>query len=416
MQFKKPELNAKKRRLAAALTIGDLRAIAKRRTPEGRLRLHRRRRRGRDLAGPRPAGVPGHRVPPGDPARRRRTSTPAARCSAARSALPFGIAPTGFTRMMQTEGEIAGAAAAAAAGIPFSPVHHGHHLDRGRRGRQPARPQLVPALHVEGPRPVDGTGRPRRRGRATTPCWSRSTSPSPGARLRDVRNGMTIPPHADPAHRRSTRSRGPAWWINFLTTEPLAFASLDRWSGTVAELLDTMFDPTVTFEDLAWIREQWPGKLVVKGVQTVADAREARRPRRRRRSCCPTTAAASSTAPRSRSTCCPRSSREVGKDLEVHARHRHHVRRRHRRRDRPRRPVHPDRPRLPLRPDGRRPDGRRPRDRDPARPGRAHHAAARRQHPRRARARATSPSWSAWRPRVRTAMHSERRASEPLKS
>jgi L-lactate dehydrogenase (cytochrome) len=65
----------------------------------------------------------------------------------------------------------------------------------------------------------------------------------------------------------------PQWWIDFLTTEPLAFASLDRWSGTVAELLDTMFDPTVTFDDLAWIRDQWPGKLVVKGIQTMADAK-----------------------------------------------------------------------------------------------------------------------------------------------
>ena len=41
----------------------------------------------------------------------------------------------------------------------------------------------------------------------------------------------------------------------------------------MAELLDTMFDPTVTFQDLEWVRSQWPGKLVVKGVQTVDDAR-----------------------------------------------------------------------------------------------------------------------------------------------
>jgi len=66
----------------------------------------------------------------------------------------------------------------------------------------------------------------------------------------------------------------PEWWINFLTTEPLAFASLDRWSGTVGELLDTMFDATVTFDDLAWIKDQWPGKLVVKGVQNLDDARQ----------------------------------------------------------------------------------------------------------------------------------------------
>jgi L-lactate dehydrogenase (cytochrome) len=95
--------------------------------------------------------------------------------------------------------------------------------------------------------------------------------PVAGARLRDTRNGMTIPPMLSPKTVVNAIPR-PAWWINFLTTEPLAFASLDTWSGTVAELLDTMFDPTVTFDDLAWIKAQWPGKLVVKGVQNVDDA------------------------------------------------------------------------------------------------------------------------------------------------
>jgi L-lactate dehydrogenase (cytochrome) len=58
-----------------------------------------------------------------------------------------------------------------------------------------------------------------------------------------------------------------------MTTEPLSFASLDRWSGTVGQYLDTMFDPSLTFDDLAWIKSQWPGKLVVKGIQTLDDAR-----------------------------------------------------------------------------------------------------------------------------------------------
>jgi L-lactate dehydrogenase (cytochrome)/glycolate oxidase len=96
--------------------------------------------------------------------------------------------------------------------------------------------------------------------------------PVAGARLRDVRNGMTIPPTLSSRTVANAIPR-PAWWINFLTTEPLAFASLDAWSGTVADLLDTMFDPTVTIEDVAWIRDQWPGKVAVKGVQSVADAR-----------------------------------------------------------------------------------------------------------------------------------------------
>ena len=95
----------------------------------------------------------------------------------------------------------------------------------------------------------------------------------------------------------------PRWWFDLLTTEPLSFASLDRWPGTVAEYMDTMFDPTVTFEDLAWIKTQWPNKLVVKGIQTLDDAR-AVVDLGVDGMCCRTTAAASSTVRRCRSTSC----------------------------------------------------------------------------------------------------------------
>ena len=94
--------------------------------------------------------------------------------------------------------------------------------------------------------------------------------PVAGARLRDTRNGMSIPPRS-PCARCSTR-RAPGWWFDLLTTEPLSFAA-GSLPGTVAEYLDSAFDPTVTFEDLAWIKSQWPNKLVVKGIQTLDDAR-----------------------------------------------------------------------------------------------------------------------------------------------
>jgi isopentenyl diphosphate isomerase/L-lactate dehydrogenase-like FMN-dependent dehydrogenase len=96
--------------------------------------------------------------------------------------------------------------------------------------------------------------------------------PVSGARIRDRRNGLTIPPALRLRSVVDALPR-PRWWIDFLTTEPLAFAALDAWPGTVEEFLDLMFDPSVDYDDLAWIREQWPGKLVVKGVQTVDDAR-----------------------------------------------------------------------------------------------------------------------------------------------
>jgi L-lactate dehydrogenase (cytochrome) len=65
----------------------------------------------------------------------------------------------------------------------------------------------------------------------------------------------------------------PGWWFNLLTTEPLEFASLTGSGGTVAELIDKVFDPSVTLDDLSWIREVWPRPLIVKGIQTVDDAR-----------------------------------------------------------------------------------------------------------------------------------------------
>jgi isopentenyl diphosphate isomerase/L-lactate dehydrogenase-like FMN-dependent dehydrogenase len=97
--------------------------------------------------------------------------------------------------------------------------------------------------------------------------------PVAGARLRDRRNGFSIPPALTIKTIANALPR-PWWWWDFLTTPPLQFASLSSWSGTVAELLDVMFDPTVDFDDLKWIRKQWPGKVVVKGVQTLDDAKK----------------------------------------------------------------------------------------------------------------------------------------------
>ena len=173
--------------------------------------------------------------------------------------------------MMQAEGEIAGATAAAAAGIPFSLSTMGTTSIEDVAAAAPdGRHWFQLYMWKDRDRSMALVDRAAKAGYDT--LLVTVDVPVAGARLRDVRNGMTIPPTLTPRTVLNAIPR-PAWWINFLTTEPLAFASLDAWSGTVADLLDTMFDPTVTYEDLAWIREQWPGKVVVKGVQTVDDAR-----------------------------------------------------------------------------------------------------------------------------------------------
>jgi L-lactate dehydrogenase (cytochrome)/glycolate oxidase len=270
MKFKKPTLSPKERRLASALTIDDLRRIAKRRTPkaafdytdgaaDGEVSLARAREAFGDVEF--------------NPAILRDVSTvdTSREVLGKRVALPFGIAPTGFTRMMQAEGEIAGATAAAAAGIPFSLSTMGTTSIEDVAAANPdGRNWFQLYMWKDRDRSMALVDRAAKAGFDT--LLVTVDVPVAGARLRDVRNGMTIPPTLTPRTVVNAIPR-PAWWINFLTTEPLAFASLDAWSGTVADLLDTMFDPTVTYDDLAWIKDQWPGKVVVKGVQTVDDAR-----------------------------------------------------------------------------------------------------------------------------------------------
>ena len=272
LRFKKPTWSAKKRRLASALTIEDLRTIAKRRTPkapfdytegaaEAELSLARARQAFEDIEF--------------HPAILRDVSTVDTGWDVLgkRVELPFGIAPTGFTRMMQTEGERAGASAAAAAGIPFALSTMGTTAieDVAAAGGENGRNWFQLYMWKDRERSMALVDRAAAAGFDT--LLVTVDVPVAGARLRDKRNGFSIPPQLTPGTVLNALPR-PAWWINFLTTEPLAFASLSKWSGTVGELLDTMFDPTVTYDDLKWIKAQWPGKLVVKGVQTVDDAKK----------------------------------------------------------------------------------------------------------------------------------------------
>src|SRR6476620_6801792 len=270
MKFKAPDLNGKRRRLSSALTIADLRLIAKRRTPkaafdytdgaaEEELSLARARQAFRDIqfhptilrdVGEIDTGwdVLGGRV-----------------------AQPFGIAPTGFTRLMQTEGEVAGAHAAARAGIPFSLSTLGtRSIEEVKAANPNGRNWFQLYMWKDRDRSMALVDRAAKAGFDT--LLVTVDVPVAGARVRDKRNGFSIPPALSVRTVLDALPR-PWWWWDFLTTEPLAFASLDRWSGTVGELLDTMFDATVDFQDLAWIRDQWPGKVVVKGIQDLDDAR-----------------------------------------------------------------------------------------------------------------------------------------------
>lgn len=271
MKFKKPELNGKRRRLDAALTTYDLQRIAKRRTPkaafdytdgaaEGELSLTRARMAFEDIEFHPDILRPAEHVD---------TSIDVLGGS---SALPFGIAPTGFTRLMQTEGEIAGATAAGEAGIPFTLSTLGTTSIENVRAANPNGRNWF-QLYVMRDREISYGLVERAATAGFDTLMFTVDTPVAGARLRDTRNGFAIPPQLTLGTIVNAIPR-PWWWYDFLTTPKLEFASLSTTGGTVGELLDSAMDPTISYDDLAVIRELWPGKIVVKGVQNVADSVE----------------------------------------------------------------------------------------------------------------------------------------------
>ena len=187
------------------------------------------------------------------------------------SALPFGIAPTGFTRLMQTEGETAGAGAAGAAGIPFTLSTLGTtSIEDVKKANPHGRNWFQ--LYVMRDREIS-YGLARRAAAAGFDTLQFTVdTPVAGARLRDKRNGFSIPPQLTLGTIINAIPR-PWWWYDFLTTPKLEFASLSTTGGTVGELLNSAMDPTISYDDLAIIRDIWPGKIVVKGVQNVADSK-----------------------------------------------------------------------------------------------------------------------------------------------
>jgi L-lactate dehydrogenase (cytochrome) len=271
LQFKTPQLDRKKARLEAALTIEDLRAIAKRRTPkaafdytdgsaESEISIRRARQAFQD--------VEFHPEVLRDVADVDTTAT----VFGATSRLPFGIAPTGFTRLMQTEGETAGAGAAHAAGIPFTLSTLGTTSIEGVQAANPGGRNWF-QLYVMRQREISFGLVERAAAAGFDTLMFTVDTPIAGARLRDKRNGFSIPPQISASTVLDTATR-PWWWFDFLTTAKLEFASLTETGGTVGELLDYAMDPSINYDDLAEIRNLWPGKLVVKGVQNVADSRK----------------------------------------------------------------------------------------------------------------------------------------------
>ena len=190
---------------------------------------------------------------------------------------PLVLAPTGFTRIADPDGELAVARAAQRAGLPYTlstlstrSIEEVRAVTDGRlwfqvyawrdRGLVKEMVQRAAAAGYE----------------ALVLTVDTAVL---GRRERDIRRGFSLPP-AIGIGTIVDGARHPGWTRSFVTSEPIRFANVvGRAVGdgaspvTLSDYINTQFDPALSWEFVVWLRSVWNGPIVLKGIQTVADAR-----------------------------------------------------------------------------------------------------------------------------------------------
>ena len=278
-QFAPIELDATKRKLGKVASVDDLRRLAKRRLPAGVFdyidggaederslasssadfsQLEFRPRVMRDVS-------------------QLDTST---RIFGEPASMPVILSPTGFTRIAHSEGELAVTRAAGRAGIPWSLSTMGTRSIEECADANPSGQKWFQIYTWKDRALVeDLVGRAKAAGYGAV--WLTVDTAVLGRRERDVRRGMTLPPKLGP----KTLVDGvihPAWTWNFLQGGPITFANIvgqhDEDGSTAISLADHVarqFDQALSWDDIDWLRSIWDGPIVLKGIQTVEDAKQA---------------------------------------------------------------------------------------------------------------------------------------------
>jgi len=186
--------------------------------------------------------------------------------------LPLVLAPAGFTGVMYPGGEIVAARAAARHGLPYTLSTMATTSIAGLAAAAPG--DLWFQLYI-----LSDAGVTRELVDRAAACGYRVLVVTvdtvvAGRRVRDVRNGLTIPPELS---ARTVASIGahPAYWLRMLRSPAITFANLPiGGSMTIADTA-LLFNPGISWDDIAALRERWAGKLIIKGPLGAADARRA---------------------------------------------------------------------------------------------------------------------------------------------
>ena len=185
--------------------------------------------------------------------------------------IPICFAPTGYTRLMHHVGEPAVANVAANKNLIYalstmgttSPAELAAAVPNSRRWFQ---------LYIMKNRSDSLAVIKQARDSGFETLVLTVDTPVVGLRYRDDRNGLTVPPKIR-INTVFAIARKPIWWLNLFTTGKLEFAAFRGWDKALSHLAAAIFDPSTTFNDITWLRSVWKGPIVVKGIQSVEDAK-----------------------------------------------------------------------------------------------------------------------------------------------
>ena len=186
--------------------------------------------------------------------------------------LPLALAPTGYTRMMHPDGEIGAARAAQRHGLPYTLSTMATTTIEDVAAT--AQPDLWFQLYIlrDSGLSKELVDRAAAAGYrvlvVTVDCFVT------GHRTRDSRNGLVIPPELTVTTLASIASR-PGYWVRMLRSPLIDFANFTGHPAVTIEGTGSLFNPAITWDDIAALRDRWPGKLVIKGPLGPADARQA---------------------------------------------------------------------------------------------------------------------------------------------
>lgn len=191
---------------------------------------------------------------------------------------PLILAPVGLTGMQHGNGEILSAQAANEAGIPYtlSTMSICSIEDVAQATRKPFWFQLYVIRDRSFSKDILGRA-------IAANCNTLVLTVDLqvlGQRHRDIRNGMTVPPEIRIKNIIDIASK-PAWAFGILMGKRKTFGNLAGHVkgmdnvNSLAAWIGTQFDPALTWKDVEWIKKMWPGKLILKGILDVEDAKTA---------------------------------------------------------------------------------------------------------------------------------------------